>query len=393
LRDGGDGSRHRGQAVGDIVGFLALVLRNVGDISGSDEAWALAMRLGLEGNLLRVAAPIDMEVAMMAAHTGRDEIENPARKQARTPPSAAAAAERAIMNERFRRIYESRVWVNGQHEHPASGGGSTLEATAAVRSGLQQILDLPQLSISSMLDIGCGDMTWLPSVPRIADGTLQYHGLDVVPALVERNRQRHPGLEFSVLDTVVEPLPRAYDLVLIKDVVIHLKLRDILAMLASIEASGSRFLMIMHDPTLEESSNSDTSFNAMSLPAGYRRINLFRPPFSLADPQLWFPAQTAPDDPSVMGLWRLPLARNATRRALDTKDHHQQQVQNKHPEKEEGTAKPRKSTPPKKRNKQKKGTKKKTHKKTHKKGHNGARGNDENSGTGRASPPPLKEDL
>src|SRR2546421_243508 len=61
--------------------------------------------------------------------------------------------------ERFSAIYRNRVWLNDRPSGSLSGRGSEVENTGPIREWLPEIL--VTLGARSVLDIGCGDFTWM----------------------------------------------------------------------------------------------------------------------------------------------------------------------------------------------------------------------------------------
>lgn len=134
--------------------------------------------------------------------------------------------------EVFTTILQENVW--GSPETP-SGLGSELDATAAVRRELPELLK--RHGVRSVLDIPCGDGGWMAEVDL--DG---YVGADIVAELIERNRQRFPGRRFVVLDLTKDPLPLV-DLVFCRDCLVHLSYANIGHAIANLRASGARWLL------------------------------------------------------------------------------------------------------------------------------------------------------
>jgi hypothetical protein len=72
--------------------------------------------------------------------------------------SCSSSSKRA---EYFDAIYRDNLWAAGG-EGASSGTGSTLQFTQNIVRSTQQLLDA--YSITSMLDMPCGDMTWMKQV-------------------------------------------------------------------------------------------------------------------------------------------------------------------------------------------------------------------------------------
>lgn len=110
----------------------------------------------------------------------------------------------------FSSIYAEDRWNGG------SGPGSRLAFCRPVAAFLARYIR--QHRIRSLVDIGCGDLQWMPGV--IAETGIRYTGLDVVPELVARHRAAWPAHRFEVLDAAAGRLPDG-DLYWSKDVLQH----------------------------------------------------------------------------------------------------------------------------------------------------------------------------
>ena len=110
--------------------------------------------------------------------------------------------------------YRTQPWLG-------SGPGSRGIAQAFKARLLKSVIE--HGTVSSILDIGCGDLCWLRTdVLSPGDlGNVRYCGLDISSVVVDENRERFPDLDFRRYDLVEEPLPSGFDLVLCFDVLIH----------------------------------------------------------------------------------------------------------------------------------------------------------------------------
>jgi SAM-dependent methyltransferase len=73
------------------------------------------------------------------------------------------------------------------------------------------LLDAPQFAAcDSILDVGCGYGD-LATFLRGRGWEGRYVGIDVVPALIEAGRAKHPGTDLRVLDIESEPLDEKFD--------------------------------------------------------------------------------------------------------------------------------------------------------------------------------------
>ena len=119
--------------------------------------------------------------------------------------------------EAFENVYGDGRWGFG------SGHGSLPRTTGPYRRFLEDFLVANE--IRSVLDFGCGD--WQFS--RLIDWHgAAYIGVDIVPAVIERNRELYqkPGVEFMVTPEDPADLPGA-ELLVCKDVLQHLPNADV----------------------------------------------------------------------------------------------------------------------------------------------------------------------
>jgi SAM-dependent methyltransferase len=185
---------------------------------------------------------------------------------------------RTSLSERFSAIYKNRVWLNGRTAGSLSGLGSDLESTESVRQGLAELLK--SLDTRVLLDVGCGDFTWMKEVPF----PLKYVGIDIVPDVIEADNAlyRSEQRSFQVMDATLDPLPQA-DTILCREVLFHLSFQDIKRFVKNIRKYGSSFLIATND--------NDLKYNADILSGDFRMLNLRRSPFFFPSP-----AQSIPDD-------------------------------------------------------------------------------------------------
>ncbi len=208
---------------------------------------------------------------------------------ARTLPLRWRSAE-AI----FTSIHRRNAWLG---DESASGPGSSLEATAVLRSELPRLL--AELGCASLLDAPCGDLRWLEQAALPVDS---YCGIDIVEAVIAANRCRHGarGRTFLCLDLCRDPLPEA-DVVLCRDGLVHLSFRDARAALANFRACGASWLLATTFPRHQE--------NQDALTGEWRPLNLELPPFRLPPPRALLDEHCREDGgryaDKSLGLWHL----------------------------------------------------------------------------------------
>lgn len=196
------------------------------------------------------------------------------------------------IQERFTRIYENSFW--GEPDS-ASGPGSAREQTRTLVRELPLLFQ--RLGVRSVLDLPCGDFNWMREVDHCLD---HYIGGDIVPALIEGNQARYgrEGREFRLLDLTGDALPRV-DLVLCRDVLVHLSYEDIGKALERVTASGSTWLLTTTFP--------DRTENRDIVSGDWRTLNLQLPPFNLSAPEVIL-NEDCPEpgySDKSLGLWRI----------------------------------------------------------------------------------------
>ena len=152
--------------------------------------------------------------------------------------------------EVFQEIYDHNFWASNE---TCSGGGSELKNTQNV------IKELPKLlfnyNIDSILDCACGDLNWIKTIDLPIH---LYIGLDIVPEIIEKNkRSGMKNASFYVSDFVSDPLP-CVDLILCKDVFIHLCNSDILKAIENFKKSGAKYLLVTNNFQIKENIDCNT---------------------------------------------------------------------------------------------------------------------------------------
>lgn len=140
--------------------------------------------------------------------------------------------------EIFSLIYKHKMW--GGSEDFCSGHGSRdpeivepyFEAVSAFLGGFPNPPDV--------CDFGCGDFQVGGHIRPLCG---RYIAGDVVPELIERNKQRfgHLDVDFKVIDIVTDELPKG-DIAFIREVLQHLSNADIQSILPKL--SKFRFVVI-----------------------------------------------------------------------------------------------------------------------------------------------------
>jgi hypothetical protein len=173
-------------------------------------------------------------------------------KPDKKPPRKLTIAERRFaeraheladlgLQERFARIYSTNLWSDPESR---SGVGSTLDSTRVVRAALP--VALRQLEARVLLDVPCGDFTWMEHVDLSG---IEYIGGDIVPSIIEQNQRLHASdaRRFLDMDLTRDVLPDA-DVLLCRDCLVHLSYANIRAVLANVARANIRYVLMTSFP-------------------------------------------------------------------------------------------------------------------------------------------------
>lgn len=196
----------------------------------------------------------------------------------------------------FTKIYLKNRW--GSRES-VSGSGSTLSQTTVIRTALPELCK--NFAISTILDAPCGDFNWLKQC-NLDD--YHYIGLDIVKEIIEKN-SNHFGSERKVFikcDVTHETIPAA-DLILCRDLLVHLSFNDIIKTLKNFKNSKSKYLLVTTFIGEQRRKNLDI------IAGQWRPLNLQKPPFNFPKPLFIInencTEQNGLYNDKSLGLWKL----------------------------------------------------------------------------------------
>jgi len=233
----------------------------------------------------------------------------------------------------FEEIYAAGRWGTAGG---GSGGGSELDATVSLRSGLLGVLETQRVGL--VIDAGCGSLRWLPELFAAAaarDLHFAYCGIDISRPLIEAHsmtwNERASALQggglgsggvnvrFLVADITEaaewdaafavcgRPLQRPAGvgvaaatshkstLIVCRDVMQHMSFSEAVRTIANFAGSRSKFLTVGSSTLLLLSSNPTTRSN-MDLPAEAEHPVLF-PEGAESDGQATVPSNWYPGSP------------------------------------------------------------------------------------------------
>jgi hypothetical protein len=173
----------------------------------------------------------------------------------------------------FSSIYHQNLFLGSDSR---SGQGSDLKQTETIREMLPKIIE--EYKITSIGDLPCGDFHWMSTVNLSG---IQYRGYDIASALISdlNLKFRNQSIEFQQLNAVTE-VPRKHDLIICRDLLVHLSFDDAKSALENIQASGSTFLLT----TTFTDRKRNRKIKYRTAKVGWYPINLEKKPFYLESP-------------------------------------------------------------------------------------------------------------
>ncbi len=193
--------------------------------------------------------------------------------------------------------------TTGNQPESFCGAGSYLANTREMRTFLEEVLK--NYDIKSMIDVGCGDWNWMKLVDL--DG-IEYTGYDLDEEFIRQNREKYPDHNFEVADALNTSWP-AVDLILCRDVFIHLKNDDIQKLLDSFKRSGARYLVATSYDFLKMNADftdqqKQYRYTRISRPS--RLVNLAIEPYGLGDPDVYIRENNSEACQNrIIGIWKL----------------------------------------------------------------------------------------
>lgn len=136
----------------------------------------------------------------------------------------------------FDDIYKNELWGQGA----GSGGGSSPEITVGYRKMLTEFLK--EKKVKTVADFGCGDWQFSKYIDWSG---IKYDGFDCVPHIVDKDNRDYSSetVKFALTDTV-DDIKGKYDLLIVKDVLIHWTNEEIVEFFKKLKGS-KRFKHIL----------------------------------------------------------------------------------------------------------------------------------------------------
>jgi len=181
------------------------------------------------------------------------------------------ATDHSSIEEIFSSTYVENLWGDSESR---SGSGSRHSATSGWSSALQELLH--DYEIKSVVDLACGDFNWMS---RVNLHGIRYTGVDIVDEMIRVNIEKHgsDSISFRQGNLLVDKVDRC-DLVILRDVLVHLTLEDTFHAFLNILNSGSRYLLTTS--FTNDRNNIDLQYSGEH----WRPLSLHQAPFFFGTP-------------------------------------------------------------------------------------------------------------
>ncbi len=128
------------------------------------------------------------------------------------------------------------------------------------------------MTFKTVVDVGCGDWTFSKEIHW---GDVHYLGVDVVKSVVDEDGAKYgsENIHFQHMDILQDELPGA-DLLICKDVLMHLSINDVLLFLS--KTYKYKHCLLTHNI------GEDASVNGEITRGGFRPLDLSKSAFSLS---------------------------------------------------------------------------------------------------------------
>ncbi len=188
-------------------------------------------------------------------------------------------SNKKIRKNTFKHIYISNYWQNNfkiNENMSKSGPGSNINYTTNLIEEL--IVFFKKKNINTILDVGCGDFIWMNLLLKKYKNYNKYLGLEIVDNLVANNNLKYSNdkVSFKTFDLVEEKIPTGFDIILVRDVFIHLKDEQIKNFLKLLTTSEAKYFGVTSTPLLRKNFELKTE-------GRYRDINIEIEPYNFTN--------------------------------------------------------------------------------------------------------------
>ena len=189
-----------------------------------------------------------------------------------------------IKKQVFTSIYKSNHWVQkdnalAKNSISVSGHGSNINTNQFfnLKKIFTKIID--DKKINSVLDIPCGDFLWFHEI--IKHKKINYVGVDIVEELIQANNAKYQNNNFDFInnDIVNFNTNKKFDLILIRDLFIHIQNSDIIKIIQNIQKMNFNYVAL---------NSYNNKVNLDVVVGKHRKVNLLVEPFNLEKPLEYF---------------------------------------------------------------------------------------------------------
>lgn len=132
----------------------------------------------------------------------------------------------------FEDIYKNEKWNNKNKNVPLSGPGSTTQIAQKFTNFIEKFIY--ENNIKNIIDIGCGDLTWISKTKFFNDEKINYIGMDISEYIININKLKYSNKKFEV-NNVIEKFDYQCELIILRDVIFHLLNTDIITIFSNIK--------------------------------------------------------------------------------------------------------------------------------------------------------------
>lgn len=132
----------------------------------------------------------------------------------------------------FDDIYVNEKWNNKNKNVPLSGPGSTIQVANNFANFIEKFIR--NNNIVNIIDIGCGDLTWISKTKFFNDDKINYIGMDISEYIININKSNYPKKKF-IQNNAVDKFDYSCDLIILRDVIFHLSNNNILSIFNNIK--------------------------------------------------------------------------------------------------------------------------------------------------------------
>ena len=184
----------------------------------------------------------------------------------------------------FTSIYKSNHWVQkddslSKSSISVSGHGSNINTNQFfnLKKIFTKIID--EKNINSVLDMPCGDFLWFYEI--IKHKNIDYVGVDIVKELIEANQAKYENKNFDFIndDIVNFNTNKKFDLILIRDLFIHIQNSDIKKIKQNIKKIDFSYVAL---------NSYNNKINHDVVVGKHRKVNLLIEPFNFEKPLEYF---------------------------------------------------------------------------------------------------------